>query len=33
MKKPSGSLPFFHDLSQENLFLKAEVARCTSADT
>ncbi|MEH6973343.1 sporulation protein [Bacillus sp. JJ675] len=28
MKKPSGSLPFFHDLSQENLFLKAEVTRC-----
>ncbi|ASB89821.1 sporulation protein [Bacillus sonorensis] len=28
MKKTSGSLPFFHDLSQENLFLKAELARC-----
>ncbi|KAA6453052.1 coiled-coil domain-containing protein [Bacillus swezeyi] len=28
MKKTTGSLPFFHDLSQENLFLKAELARC-----
>ncbi|MCY8014035.1 sporulation protein [Bacillus haynesii] len=27
MKKTSGSLPYFHDLSQENLFLKAELAR------
>ncbi|MFO6495225.1 MULTISPECIES: sporulation protein [Bacillus] len=28
MKKTPGSLPYFHDLSQENLFLKAELARC-----
>lgn len=27
MKKTSGSLPYFQDLSQENLFLKAELAR------
>ncbi|AGN36041.1 sporulation protein [Bacillus paralicheniformis] len=27
MKKTTGSLPYFHDLSQENLFLKAELAR------